>query len=228
MALKDWNELPYEEDFLEENPFEEFEEEDKNITRWELKEILDVPWDDKLKEDQYLDFSYKWLWPKAAEEIADHFNFDIKWITIDLSDNCIMGEWAYEFAWKHFGEWATLNLRNNTIFWVFAVGLIFGFYFSEGSTLNLENNDIDDFSLEEYYEAYNYSCIVLPKWAKLDLSNNYIWDKWAKILMETTTLKDWSILNLSRNNRISDEMKKELKKWEKTYHDAWINCEVII
>jgi hypothetical protein len=34
-------------------------------------------------------------------------------------------------------------------------------------------------------------------------------------------------LNLWRND-IWDEMKQKLKEREKSYHDKWINCEVII
>ena len=237
--MKNSNKPPYEGDLTEEEYFfEEFPEEDKNITRWQLKEILNLPWDD-VKEGQYLDFSNKWLWPKAAAEIVNHLNFGIKWITIDLSDNWILDEWVFEFMYLHLGEWVTLNLSNNNIFWIFAAGLIFNIEFSEKSTVDLSNNEISDVDLETYYEDIKKdkknnwfigleTSINLEKWAKLDLSNNYIWDKWAKILMKTTTLEEWSIIDLSGNNRISDEMKKELKDWEKTYHDAWINCEVII
>ena len=65
--------------------FEDPYTEDENITRWELKEILGLPSNGEVKKNQYLDVSNKGLWPKAAQEIADHLKFDIEWITIDLS-----------------------------------------------------------------------------------------------------------------------------------------------
>jgi hypothetical protein len=30
------------------------------------------------------------------------------------------------------------------------------------------------------------------------------------------------------NNCITDNMKQKLKDWEKSYHDKWINCKVLV
>ena len=95
----------------------------------------------------------------------------------------------------------------------------------------MTNNEIDDYSLEAYYEAYENLIEDFPihlwKWAKLNLSENCIWDKWAEILMNNMELEEGAELNLS-NNHISDEMKQKLREWKKSYHDRWINCKVIV
>jgi hypothetical protein len=59
------------------------------------------------------------------------------------------------------------------------------------------------------------------------LSFNKIWDIWAKAIINNMELKEWVELNLW-GNEFSEEMEERLKEWEKTYHDRWINCKVII
>jgi hypothetical protein len=61
---------------------------------------------------------------------------------------------------------------------------------------------------------------------KLDLSNNEIWDAWAREILKME-LNGWVILRCS-NNKLSTDMKKKLKEWEKSYQDKWINCKIII
>jgi hypothetical protein len=69
--------------------------------------------------------------------------------------------------------------------------------------------------------------LELKEWVKLCLLLNNIWDDWARELGENLELKEWVILDL-RRNKIWDEMKQKLREREKSYHDKWINCKVII
>lgn len=199
-------------------------------TREELRETFDLPSLDDVKEGQYLDFHHRWLWNGAAREIAKKLKFK-KGVYLDLSDCEIGGEWVDEFSNVKLEEDVTLDFSNNHIEWLFAARFLFERIVPDGVTINLRDNEIDGFSLEEYYEAYENLIENFPihlwKWAKLDLSWNYIWDKWAKILKDNMELEEWATLNLSNNN-ISDDMKKELKEWEKSYHDEWINCKIIV
>ena len=198
----------------------------KRKTREELRETFDLPSLDDVKEGQYLDFHYRWLWNGAAREIAKKLKFK-KGVYLDLSDCEIGGEWVDEFSNVKLEEDVTLDFSNNHIEWLFAARFLFERTVPDGVTINLSNNEIWDLEIEDYYEEYKEYPIHLKKKAKLDLSNNGIWDKWAEILKNSMKLEDGAELILS-NNHISDEMKKELKEWEKLYHDRWINCKVIV
>lgn len=199
-------------------------------TREKLRKTFNLPSLDDVKEGQYLDFHYRWLWNGAAREIAKKLEFK-KRVYLDLSDCEIGGEWVDEFSYVLLEKGVTINFRNNHIGWLFAARFLFERTFPEEVVINLSNNEICDLEIKDYYEEYKREIkgfpIHLEKKAKLNLSNNEIWDKWADILMNNMELEDGAELNLS-NNHISDEMKQELREWEKSYHDRWINCKVIV
>ena len=204
----------------------------------ELKRLFESLSLGDVKEGQYLDFSYKYLVDKYVEAILKEMNYKIKkGVTLDFSGNEIQGDCLLDLASIIPEEWVTINFSNNSIEGKNAAYFIFNWVFPEKVTINLSYAWIEDGGIEEYYEEYKHKIVTeseqlgasikLWKEAKLNLSGNYIWDKWAKILMNNMELEEWAILNLS-NNKISEDMKKELQKWEKSYHDEWINCTVIV
>ena len=213
-------------------------DENEHYDERKLEKILGLPSLDDVKEWEYLNFSDNRLVDKHAEEILKKLNHKIKkGVTLDFSDNEILGDCLPEFALIIPEEWATINFSNNPIEGLNAAYFIFNWVFSKGVTINLSGAWIKGLWLEMFYEDYKGVIerekfywdmpIQINKWAKLNLSNNNIWDKWAEILKDNMELYDLSILDLS-NNWISDDMKKELKEWEKSYHDKWINCKVIV
>jgi hypothetical protein len=46
-------------------------------------------------------------------------------------------------------------------------------------------------------------------------------------MIKSLVLKDWVTIDL-RDNNVSEDKKQELKDWEKSYRDKWINCEVLV
>jgi Leucine-rich repeat (LRR) protein len=88
-------------------------------------------------------------------------------------------------------------------------------------TLNLSYNNLHD-----WVKAIAKN-MKLEKLAYLDLTRNYIDNSWAEVIINNMELKEWVVLDLS-DNLFWDEMREKLKEWEKSYHDKWINCKVII
>jgi hypothetical protein len=60
----------------------------------------------------------------------------------------------------------------------------------------------------------------------IDLEGNHIWNGWADMI-KSLVMKNWVTIDLI-NNDISEDKKKELKDWEKSYQDQWIMCHVLV
>ena len=201
----------------------------------------------ELKEWVTLDLSSNWIWDKWVEVISK-MKLE-EWVTLDLNSNNIWEKWAEAIAKNmKLKEWVTLNLKNNHIWyeWVEAISkmelkewvtlcldangiwdkwaeAIANMNLEKWVTLDLQNNWIWD----KWVEAI--SKMELKEWVILDLSSNTIWKQWIRAIIENMELKDWVILKL-RDNWLSEDLDVvwKLLKWEKSYHDKWINCEVIV
>lgn len=75
--------------------------------------------------------------------------------------------------------------------------------------------------------AVALSKMGLEEGVEIYLQSNNIWDIGAAAFIENLELKDGVVLNLSCNN-ISKTMEEKLKKWNQSYIDRWVNCEVIV
>ena len=84
----------------------------------------------------------------------------------------------------------------------------------------LYGGKLDEKEIEEkryYYTDWKEWNIVVEEWVSLDLSHNEIWAEWAKAIVEKLKLKRWVELHLDWNH-IWDEWaevlsKMELKDW---------------
>ena len=86
---------------------------------------------------------------------------------------------------------------------------------------------LDKWNIEKFKKWVRDMKNELQPWMTINLWYNNIWDEWVKILTKEwkDNLKPWMKIDL-RGNDISDKKKEELKSWEKTYRDNWINCNV--
>ena len=161
------------------------------------------------------------IWDKWAEAIAE--NLKLKdWVTLDLSTNQIWEEWAKAIAENlKLKDWVFLNFYSNQIWEEWTKAIAENLKLKEWVILDLWSNQIWD----KWAEAISH--MELKEWVVLNLGDNEIWNDWAENIMKNMTLKNGVTLDLRWNN-ITYKMEQNLKAWEKSYHDKWINCKVVL
>ena len=146
-----------------------------------------------------------------------------EWSYLKLDYNSLFCDWA-EFLAKNIQlkEWMSLILYDNEIWYEWAESIAKNMELKEWVFLDIGMNTIWPIWAKKIAEN-----MKLKSQMKINLSSNKIWDEWAEAIMEKMELKRWVKLDL-QNNLISDDIKDKLKKWEKSYEEKWINCEVLV
>ena len=199
----------------------------------------------KLKDWVNLNLESNEIWDEWAVAISQ---MELKeWVELSLENNGIWDEWAVAISQMELKEWVVLDLHDNEIWdeWIKAIAE--NMKLKEWIFLNLSWNVIWDewaeaishMELKDWVNLKLRSNQIWDEWAKaiskmelkenvrLILQENEIWDEWAKAIMKNMKLKNWVVLKLSDNN-ISDEMKKKLEEWEKSYNNRGIDCKVFV
>ena len=177
-----------------------------------------LKWNVIIKERDILDFEENKIWDKEAEAIS---HIQLKdGVSLCLWRNRIWDEGAKAISHMKLKDCVWFDLRWNKI-WDDGAEALSHMELENGVTLSLSENKIWDKGAEAI------SHMKLKNGVTLELSRNKIWDEGIKAIMKNMELKENVTLELN-NDQISDEMEAELKKREKSYHNRWINCKVLL
>ena len=194
-------------------------------------ELLAKEWKDSLKPWISINLTgqncgVKWI-EILARERKDRLQ---PWMDIYLSNNQIWNEWIGILARERkdsLQPWMSIELTRNNIWaeWIEVLAKEWKNTLKPWMSIFLSKNNLGDEWIKILARERKNS---LRQWMSLWLTWNTIWDSGITAIMDNLELKDWvEILLSGDDDNVSDEMKQKLEVWIKSWHNKWVNCNVI-